>query len=151
AALHVVAKRDFVDHDADPVLAPSTPFDWGTHGTATLSVLAGYAPGHLIGPAYGAEFILARTENDATEPAVEEDNWIAAVEWADSLGVDVTSTSLGYLEFDPGYPSLTYKDMNGHTAKISIAATMAAARGIVVVTAAGNEGFNNLHNTLNAP
>ncbi|MDT3694804.1 MAG: S8 family serine peptidase [Ignavibacterium sp.] len=135
-------------------------YDFGTnspnltghfHGTATLSLIGGFKQGELIGPAYGATYLLARTEVDPGETPQEEDNWIAAMEWADSLGVDVTSTSLGYLEFDPPYSSYTWMDMDGNTARITIAADYAVGLGITVVNSAGNNGYNSSHNTLNAP
>ncbi len=91
---------------------------------------------------------LAKTENTDTETPVEEDNWIAALEWADSIGVDVTSTSLGYLDYDSPYTSYTWQDMDGNTALITIGADLAAGKGIVVVNAASNSGLNTSHNTL---
>ena len=146
----IVATRDFVDHKESVIPNdPNTGF--GYHGVETLSAIGGYAPGQVIGPAFAARYILARTENDSSETPIEEDNWVAAIEWADSLGVQVTSTSLEYLQFDPPYESLTWLNMNGRTAIISIAATMAAEKGIVVVTAAGNDHRNVNHNTLGAP
>lgn len=146
----IVATRDFVDHKTSVI--PNNPGSgFGYHGVNTLSAIGGYAPGQVIGPAYGASFILARTENDSSEKPIEEDNWVAAIEWADSLGVQVTSTSLVYLDFDTPYVSLTWQDMNGRTAIISRAATMAAEKGIIVVTAAGNEHRLVNHNTLSAP
>jgi serine protease AprX len=134
----IIAQRDFVDHKTSVI--PNNPNSvFGGHGVNTLSTLAGYRPGQIIGPAYGASFILARTENDSSETPFEEDNWAAAIEWAESLGVQVTSTSLGYLTFDSPYTSLTWQDMNGRTSVISRAATMAARRGVIVVNSAGNE------------
>jgi len=76
---------------------------------------------------------------------------VAAIEWADSIGVQVTSTSLGYLDYNPPYTSWTWLDMNGRTTVVTRAAAMAVRKGIVVVNSAGNEGFNASHNTLNAP
>lgn len=150
ASMNIIATYDFVDHKVSVVPNnPSTSF--GAHGVNTLSTIGGYKPGQLIGPAFGASFILARTENDSSETPVEEDNWVAAIEWADSIGVDVTSTSLGYLTYDAPYTSWTWEDMNGNTTVITRAADMAVARGIVVVNSAGNEGFNPSHNTLIAP
>ena len=135
----IIAQRDFVDHKTSVVPNNTNP-SFGAHGVNTLSTLAGYEPGQIIGPAYGASFILARTENDSSETPIEEDNWAAAIEWAESLGVQVTSTSLGYLTFDPGYTSLTWQDMDGRTSVISRAAVMAARKGVIVVNSAGNEG-----------
>jgi subtilisin family serine protease len=150
-SLHVVARRDFVGGDGDPVLG--TP-GWGAHGMQTLSALAGFAPGSLIGPAFGADFALARTEDQASETPAEEDRWIAAVEWADSLGADLVSSSVGYDAF-PGYPGqgYTWGDMDGDTARVTRAADLAAARGMLVVNAAGNGGGSAAYpvNTLLAP
>jgi serine protease AprX len=146
----IVATYDFVDHKVSVVPNnPSTGF--GAHGVVTLSALGGFKQGQLIGPAFGASYILARTENDSSETPLEEDNWVAAIEWADSIGVDVTSTSLGYLTYDPPFPSWTWQNMDGNTTVITRAADMAVARGIVVCNSAGNNGFSNEHNTLNAP
>lgn len=146
----IIATYDFVDHKVSVVPNnPSTGF--GAHGVVTLSALGGFKPGQLIGPAFGAHFILARTENDSSETPLEEDNWVAAIEWADSIGVDVTSTSLGYLTYDAPYASWTWEDMDGNTTVITRAADMAVARGIVVCNSAGNNGFHSSHNTLNAP
>jgi subtilisin family serine protease len=149
-SLKIIATRDFVDHKTS-VVPLDTNSVFGSHGVNTLSTIGGYVPGVLIGPAFKAQYILARTENDSSETPIEEDNWVAAIEWADSLGVQVTSTSLGYLVFDSPYTSLTWGDMNGHTAAISIAATIAARKGIVVVNSAGNNYSDPLHNTLDAP
>jgi serine protease AprX len=142
-SMNIIAMYDFVDGSA--VLGSHS------HGTAVLSILGGFKEGQLIGPAYGADFILARTEDVGSETPVEEDNWIAALEWADSIGVDITSTSLGYLDFDPPYTSYTWEDMDGNTATITIAADLAVAKGIFVVNSAGNEGFHSTRNTLIAP
>ena len=150
----ILATYDWVDHKVSVVPNnPSTSF--GAHGVNTLSTVGGYRDGQLIGPAWGANFILARTENDSSETPIEEDNWAAAIEWADSIGVDVTSTSLGYCgpgaPYDPPYVSWTWQDMNGRTTVITRAAAMAVRRGIVVVNSAGNDGLNASHNTLGAP
>jgi subtilisin family serine protease len=104
------------------------------HGTATLSTCGGFDEGILVGPAYKADYILAKTEIENVEIRVEEDNWVMAAEWADSLGADIISSSLGYSDW------YTYADMDGKTAITSIAATIAASRGILVVISAGNEG-----------
>jgi len=149
-SLSILATWDFVDRKEN--VAPINPSpSFGAHGIAVLSALAGYKPGTLIGPAFGATFLLARTENDSSETPLEEDNWVAATEWADSMGVHVTSTSLGYRFYDPPYVSWSWEDMDGRTTVISQAATMAARKGIVVLTSAGNNGTNLTQNTLNAP
>jgi serine protease AprX len=143
--LRIVAERDFVS-GVDSVRGATD-----AHGTATLSVLGAKREGQLIGSAFGASFILARTEDERSETPVEEDNWVAAAEWAEAMGVDVISSSLGYLQFDLPFTSYSDRDMDGETAVTTKAASMAAARGVVVVTSAGNEGFNPFHNTLGAP
>lgn len=121
-----------------------------SHGTATLCLVGGYKPGKMVGPAYGSTFILGRTEVDPGETPVEMDNWIAAAEWADSLGADIITSSLGYLEFDAPYSSYTWQDMNGNTMPITIAADIAVNHGIIVSNSAGNNG-SSTHNTLGGP
>jgi len=149
AAMSIVDRHDFVNGDDD--VANGRDRGEGSHGTMTLSVLGGYAPGHLIGPAFNATFILAKTEDTSSETPVEEDNWAAAAEWAEARGADVISSSLGYLTFDPGFPSYTADDMNGQNAISTRAADLAGERGVVVVNSAGNAGPSALHNTLGAP
>ncbi|MDH3268537.1 MAG: S8 family serine peptidase, partial [Ignavibacteria bacterium] len=144
SSMNIIAMWDFVDNDPDVSQG-------GSHGTSTLSNLGGFKEEKLIGPAFGSDFILARTEDIYSETPVEEDNWIAALEWADSIGVDVTSTSLSYLDYDPPYPSYTWEDMDGNTALITIAADLAVGLGIFVVNSASNSGYNPSHNTLGAP
>ena len=148
----IIATYDFVDHKVSVVPANDSA-KYGSHGVNTLSTLAGYYPGQLIGPAYGANFILARTENDSSETPVEEDNWVRAIEWADSLGVQVTSTSLGYLKYDAPYSSWTWQNMDGRTTLITRAAVMAVGKGIIVVNSAGNDANVRAGqpNTLIAP
>jgi len=142
-SLNIIAEWNFVDNSSD--------VSGHYHGTKTLSIIGGFKEGELIGPAFGSNYILAVTEDVSSETPVEEDNWIAAMEWADSIGVDVTSTSLGYLAFNVPYSSYTWEDMDGKTARITIAADHAASLGIIVVNSAGNEGYNSEHNTLDAP
>ena len=149
SSMNIIAAYDFVNND--PNVANQGDMGEGSHGTATLSIIGGFKEGQLIGPAYGANFILAKTENTDSETPVEEDNWVAALEWADSIGVDVTSTSLGYLDYDPPFTSYTWQDMDGNTAIITIAGDLAVSKGIVVVNSAGNNGFDPTHNTLGAP
>jgi subtilisin family serine protease len=149
ATTQVLAWHDFVNGDDD--VANGADHGEGSHGTNTLSVLGGYRPGQLVGPAYRASFLLAKTENTDSETPVEEDNWAAAAEWAEALGADVISTSLGYLGYDAPFTSLTWADMNGRTAISTLAAEKAAERGVVVVVSAGNEGYDAGHNTLGAP
>lgn len=147
-SLRIVSTWDFVNNDPD---VGDGGMGNGSHGTSTLSVIGGFKPGKLIGTAYRANYLLAKTENTDSETPAEEDFWIAAAEWADSIGVDVTSTSLVYLDFDPPFTSYTWQDMNGNTARITKGADLAVAKGIVVFNSAGNNGFHATQNTLAAP
>ncbi len=135
----VTAQYDFVFGDSvvrdQPNDQPGAQF----HGTAVWSLLAGLVPGRLRGIARGASFLLAKTEDVRSETRIEEVNYVRALEWADSIGVDIVSSSLGYLTFDNGF-SYTPSELNGDIAVTSVAAEMAAQRGILVVTAAGNNG-----------
>ncbi|MEO6695892.1 MAG: S8 family serine peptidase [Ignavibacteria bacterium] len=143
---------DFVN--GDTIVADGTGrLGQGFHGTLTLSLIAGYDPGFLISPAFDAKYILAKTENTQSETPLEEDNWIAAAEWADSLGADIITCSLGYTTFEAPYEeySYTWESMDGNTARITKAADLAVGKGIIVVISSGNAGFNSTHNTLSAP
>lgn len=151
ATMNIVAGYDFVDNDPNPAPPTTAPSSYGAHGINTLSTIGGYRAGQIIGPAFKASYILGRTENDASETPVEEDNWVRAIEWAESLGVDVASTSLGYLAYDPPHTSWTWQNMNGNTTVITRAADRAVSRGIVVLNSAGNEASNGTTNTLIAP
>lgn len=133
-AARLIAQRDFVNDDGDVSRDFNDPDDYSdSHGTGTWSILGGYKPGELVGPAYGADFILAKTETENFEQPIEEDYWVAGIEWAESLGADVISSSLGYTDW------YVYQDMDGRTAVTTQAANRAASLGVVVVNAAGNE------------
>jgi len=149
APMTILARRDFVNGDED--VGDGSDQGEGSHGTATLSVLGGFKEGQLIGPAFAAGFILAKTENSDSETPIEEDNWAAAAEWAEALGADVISSSLGYLEYDSPFTSYGFTDMNGDTAISTRAADLAVSLGVVVVNSAGNSGLDAAHNTLGAP
>jgi serine protease AprX len=130
----VLATRDYVfgddvvDNESNDV---SSAWD---HGTSTWSICGGEAPGIHYGPAYNSSFILCKTEDVRSETAVEEDNWVAAAEWVDSLGTDVITSSLSYTNW------YTSSDYDGNTCVTTIAADIAASRGIVVCNSAGNAG-----------
>lgn len=141
----VLAEHDFVFNDSVTANQQGDAIDQDEHGTAVFSIMGGYAPGKLIGPSYNAKFILAKTEDVRSEKHVEEDNYAAALEWMEGLGVDITSSSLGYNIFDAPEASYTYADMNGKTALVTRAAEMAFKRGVLTLTAAGNEGGNTWH------
>lgn len=112
----------------------------GEHGCMTFSLIGSYMPPNFFGSAYDATFALAVTEDMRREGILEEINWFFAAEWADSLGADVISSSLGYATKYTYGTNHTYDEMDGKTTIVSIAANYAASKGILVVNAAGNEG-----------
>ena len=136
----ITAQYDFVFHDDTVKDQPGKDVVGAQdHGTATWSLFAADVPGRLHGIARGAHYLLAKTEDVRSETRVEEDNYVHALEWADSIGVDIVSSSLGYLAFDNGF-SYTPSQLNGDVAVTSVGAEQAAQRGILIVTAAGNSG-----------
>jgi serine protease AprX len=110
------------------------------HGMSVLSTMGANLPGQMVGTAPHASFWLIRTEVAETESLVEEYNWAGGAEFADSLGVDVINSSLGYTTFDNPVYNHTYADMDGNTTPITRAADLATSRGMIVVNSAGNEG-----------
>jgi serine protease AprX len=134
---------DFVDNDR-------TVFGQGGHGTNVLSCMSAYVESQLIAPAFGSEYVLFRTEDDASETKAEEAFWLIAAERADSLGVDIINTSLGYSLFDNSTDNYATSEMDGNTTLITRAADFAAATGMVVVNSAGNYG-NEAWQIITAP
>lgn len=129
----ILGGYDFVANSDDFYTANS-------HGTLVLSTIGGYTEGQLVGTAPDAFYYLFRTEDAASENPVEESYWVEAAEMADSLGVDVINTSLGYFDYDnPGY-NYTYEDIDGNTAFITRGANIAFTRGMLCVTSGGNSG-----------
>ncbi|MDY3068514.1 MAG: S8 family serine peptidase [Parabacteroides sp.] len=116
-----------------------TVFSGDEHGTKVLSCIAANKPNYFVGTAPAAEYWLMKSEDMRSEYPIEEDYWIAAVEYADSVGVDVITSSLGYYKYDDGL-GYKHEDLNGKTALISRAATIVAEKGILIFTSAGNEG-----------
>jgi len=110
------------------------------HGTKVLSAMLSKADGEMIGTAPEATYYLFRTEDVSREFPIEEAFWVVGAEKADSLGVDIIQTSLGYYDFDNPIYNYTTADLDGNTAMISRAAEVATQKGIVVVTSAGNSG-----------
>ncbi len=129
----ILGTKDFVDGD-DNVYGNSS------HGTNVFAIMAANLPNVYVGAAPDADYYLLRTEEGASETTIEEYNWIAAAEFADSAGVDVINTSLGYSTFDDENMDYTYADMDGNTTHITNGADMAARKGILVVASAGNQG-----------
>jgi subtilisin family serine protease len=111
-----------------------------THGTMVLACLAASLEGEYCGAAPGASLLLAVTDDPMTETRADEDRWVAGIEWCDSCGADIVSSSLVYNEFDTPEESYTKEQMDGRTSLVARAAEIAVLRGITVVNAAGNEG-----------
>ncbi len=115
-------------------------FEAHFHGANVLSIMTANLPEQYIGSAPDASYWLIRTENDSSEYLVEIDFWVAGIEYADSVGVDLVNSSLSYTIFDESSMDFQYEDMNGENSRASRAATIAAQKGIIVVVSAGNEG-----------
>ena len=139
----ILGGYDFVDRN--------TNFYTGhNHGTNVLSDIAGYIDGQFIGTAPDASFYLFRTEDAANEVPLEESLWVEAAERADSLGVDIINTSLGYTTFDNANYNYTYADMDGKTTFITRGAEIGVSRGMLLVNAIGNDG-NKTWKYMGAP
>jgi len=110
------------------------------HGTNTLSCMASYAPGQLVGTAPFASYLLLRTEYAPAETPIEEFFWVCGAEYADSAGADIISSSLGYTDYDNPVYSYVWADLDGQTSTITRGAEIAASKGILVVNSAGNSG-----------
>lgn len=132
--------RDGIALTRDMVTPGGNVYQAHFHGRSVLSVMAGHVEGELLGTAPLARYALVRTEDAASEYLVEEDNWVSGAELLDSLGCDVLTTSLGYTTFDDTTQDHTYEDLNGMTSRMTRAADIAAAKGMVVVNSAGNSG-----------
>lgn len=133
----------------DFVYGSNSVYTQSTHGTSCLSTMGAYDPNNMVGTAYKASYYLIHTEDGDSENLIEEYNWVSGAEYADSLGVDVCSTSLGYITFDMSQWDHPYQHYDGKTAPMSIGAEIAASRGMICMNAAGNEGDGNC--TLGIP
>lgn len=129
----ILGGYNFVDRDENY-------YTRNAHGTMVLSTMGGYVANQLVGTAPDAQYYLFITEDVYSENPVEESNWVEAAELADSLGVDVINTSLGYFDYDNPNYSYVYNDMNGETSFISKGVNAAFSRGMICVTSAGNSG-----------
>ena len=124
----------------DFVYGSNSVYTQSTHGTSCLSTMAAYDPNNMVGTAPKASYYLIHTEDGNSENIIEEYNWVSGAEYADSLGVDVCSTSLGYVGFDIGQWDHPFEHYDGHTAPMTIGVEIAASRGMICMNAAGNDG-----------
>jgi hypothetical protein len=142
-SISVVEMYDFVNDDSDPSQQPGDPPGQSDHGTAVLSIMGGYVEDTFYGGVHDASFILAKTEDISDEFQAEEDYWVQGLEWIESNGGDIVSSSLAYIDW------YTYQDLDGNTAVTTIAADAAASRGMAVFNSVGNNGPDQ--GTLLAP
>jgi len=138
----VDAARDFINGDA---IVHDEPTDASPgearHGTQVWSILGGYRPGTIVGPGFDARFLLAKVDAvDSLDTRADEDRWIAAVEWADSLGARVIASALTFRDDYTDRLPIPYDSLNGDDTRITRMADEAARRGIVMVTAMGDGG-----------
>jgi serine protease AprX len=142
--LKISDEYDFVNKDGNTFSEQNQKYEdsneQGWHGTATLSSMAGYKTGKLIGPAFNSDFLLAKTEYVSSETPMEEDDWLEAAEWVEGKGADIITSSLVYKEFDKPFTANSYKyeNFDGKTAITTLAGERAAYLGIVVLNAMGN-------------
>lgn len=129
---------DFVERDG-------AVYEAAQHGTSVLSVMAADLPGYFVGTAPDATYFLVKTEDTAGEYPIEESNWIAGAEWADSIGADIINASLGYTHFNDTMLNHRYVKLDGRTAIGSRGATIAATKGMIICNSAGNEGDGSWH------
>ena len=129
----LLSGKDFVDGD-------EYVYESATHGSAVLSVMASNLPYLYVGTAPKATYLCMKTEDVRSESITEECNWVAALEYADSIGIDVINSSLGYTQFSEESMNYVYADLNGQTSRASRAADVAFSKGIFVVNSAGNSG-----------
>ncbi len=132
----ILGERDFVAFD-------NSVNEDDSHGMYCLSILSANWPGQMVGTAPKANYWLIRTENAASEYPIEEHNWVAGAEFADSSGCDMISSSLGYYDFDDSSFNHTYADFYKNVAMVSLGASIAGRKGMIVTNSAGNEGARN--------
>lgn len=132
----ILGERDFVAFE-------NSVNEDNSHGMYCLSILSANWPGQMVGTAPKASYWLLRTENGASEYPIEEHNWVAGAEFADSTGSDMISSSLGYYDFDDSSFNHSYDDFYKNTAMVSLGASVAVRKGMIVMNSAGNEGNNN--------
>ena len=125
----------------DFVYGVNNVYTQSSHGTSCLSTMAAFVPNTFVGTAPKASYYLIHTEDGRSENIIEEYNWVSGAEYADSLGVDLCTTSLGYIDFDMSQWNHPQSHFDGKTAPMSIGAEIAVSRGMICLNAAGNEGY----------
>ena len=135
--VRIIGSHNFV------VPSPTSVYKQMDHGTKVLSTMAMNQPNVFVGTAPDASYLLLRSEDYGSENIVEEDYWAEAAEYADSVGVDIITSSLGYHHFDDSLVNHRYYEQDGQTALISRTASMLARKGIVCVNSAGNDGMGS--------
>jgi serine protease AprX len=147
---NIRGEYDFINDNDITENEPGEPYGQDAHGTSTFSALGGFFQGRLVGPAFNAGFFLAKTEVNNSETQIEEDYWVQGIEWLEAQGSSVVSASLGYSTWDDG-TGYRYEngDFDGRTAVTTRAAVEAMRRGVLLVTAMGNNG--SAPGTLIAP
>lgn len=147
--IKVVAEYDFLNNDTICENQDGDEPSQDAHGTMVFSIIGGYLPGQLIGSAPFSNFVLSKTESIPFESHFEEDCLAAALEWMDSIGVDIISSSLGYFRFDSTDENYFFNDLNGKSTLVSAYANFAQSLGIILVSSAGNKGPAD--STIQAP
>ena len=132
--IRIRGTRDFVEPGSDI-------YAKGSHGMSVLSCMAMNMPNVMTGTAPEASYWLLRSEDERSEQPVEQDYWAAAVEFADSVGVDVLNTSLGYYVYDDPTLNLRLRDLDGQHELMSRQASRIADKGMILVCSAGNAGM----------
>ncbi|MGD2111020.1 MAG: S8 family serine peptidase [Phycisphaerae bacterium] len=145
--VNVIAEYDFIDDDADTSMEAGDPSGQHSHGTYILGTIGAYKPNELVGAAYDASFILCKTEDTTDEYEAEEDNYVAGLEFIESNGGDIATSSLSYIDW------YTQDDLDGLTAVTTVAVNIATANGVHCCTAARNGGHDDdpATSTLGAP
>ena len=134
--LQVIAEWDFVNNDANTAIQTGDDANQHKHGTWILGTIAAYLPGTLVGGAFDARFVLAKTENVPSETPIEEDWYVAGLEFVEQHGADVATSSLGYIDW------YTQADMDGTSTVCAVGVNIATANGVICLTSAGNEGHD---------
>ena len=131
--LNVLAEYDFVMNDGNTDIQTGDPSGQADHGTMILGCIGAYKPGSMVGGAYDASFVLTKTEDTSQEIPAEEDNYVAGLEFQEAHGADMTTSSLGYIDW------YTQAQLNGQTAVTTVACNISTANGVHHTNAAGNE------------